>query len=131
MTIGHATTVMTMIPVHDYDRALAFYTDILGLHVTEPLPNMPPLLTTDGGHLVQIYVPNQPASPTHTLATFFVDDIVTTARTLQSKGVAFEPVEIPALNAKTDADGVMSLPSGRAAWFKDSEGNILGIFSAT
>jgi hypothetical protein len=46
---------------------------------------------------------------------------------LRSKGVVFEEVDFGDLG-KT-VDGVISAPdgSGKAAWFKDSEGNILAV----
>jgi hypothetical protein len=43
---------------------------------------------------------------------------------LRDKGVVFEEYDFPGL--KTE-NGVMTAPNGRAAWFKDSEGNILAV----
>jgi len=36
--------------------------------------------------------------------------------------------DMPEAGVKT-VDGVATLPIGTAAWFKDSEGNILGLFA--
>ena len=46
---------------------------------------------------------------------------------LRAKGVAFEDVDLGEMG-KT-VDGVISSPDGamKAAWFKDSEGNILSV----
>jgi quercetin dioxygenase-like cupin family protein len=42
-----------------------------------------------------------------------------------SRGVVFEEYDTPEL---TTVDGILTEPGGdRAAWFKDSEGNVLGL----
>ena len=44
---------------------------------------------------------------------------------LKAKGVKFEDYDFGEIKT---VDGVMALPDGsKAAWFKDSEGNILGL----
>ena len=44
---------------------------------------------------------------------------------LEARGVVFEEYALPGL---VTTDGVLTLPSGaQAAWFKDTEGNILGL----
>jgi predicted enzyme related to lactoylglutathione lyase len=46
---------------------------------------------------------------------------------LRSRGVAFEEYDLPDLGMKTE-DGITAVPElGRAAYFKDSEGNLLGM----
>jgi hypothetical protein len=61
-------------------------------------------------------------SPSSTL-----DDVTAEARALQEKGVALETYDMPGV---TWNDGVAEMGSmGQAAWFKDSEGNILCIDS--
>jgi hypothetical protein len=51
-------------------------------------------------------------------------DIVAEVSLLKSRGVVFEEYNLP--NFKT-IDGIVTAPSGRSAWFKDSEGNMLGL----
>jgi hypothetical protein len=59
----------------------------------------------------------------HTIAQLHVDDVVAETRALQAKGVAFETYDMPGVEWD---DGVASMGAmGQAAWFKDSEGNIL------
>jgi hypothetical protein len=53
-----------------------------------------------------------------------VSDIAGQVVALQARGVRFEEYDYP--NLKT-VDGVADLGYARAAWFKDSEGNLLGI----
>jgi hypothetical protein len=44
---------------------------------------------------------------------------------LRSRGVAFEEYDLPQMKT---ADGIAVVPElGRAAYFKDSEGNLLGM----
>ena len=62
-----------------------------------------------------------------------VDDIETVVSQLRQRGVVFEEVDLPGFRTKNgiaDIDG--NYPSKnargeRAAWFRDSEGNLLGI----
>jgi predicted enzyme related to lactoylglutathione lyase len=59
----------------------------------------------------------------HTIAQFHVDDVVAEARALQAKGVALETYDMPGVEWD---DGIADMGGmGKAAWFKDSEGNIL------
>jgi len=55
---------------------------------------------------------------------FMADDIDTLVSELKSRGVRFEEYNSPSLRT---VDGVADIGYARAAWFKDSEGNLLGI----
>ena len=61
-----------------------------------------------------------------------MDDVDAAVAALRARGVVFEDVDIPGLET-TDgiADIAGNYPSKgsgeRAAWFRDSEGNLLGI----
>jgi hypothetical protein len=62
-----------------------------------------------------------------------VDDLETAVAELRARGVKFEDVDVPGLrtvNGIAEVEG--NYPSTgttgeRAAWFRDSEGNLLGI----
>ena len=59
-------------------------------------------------------------------ATINVDNFDEIIEQLRSKGVTFEDVDFGELGSTVD--GVISAPDGtKAAWFKDSEGNILSV----
>ena len=45
-------------------------------------------------------------------------------RALRDRGVEFEEYDFPGLET---VDGIATVPAGRAAWFRDTEGNILGV----
>ena len=62
-----------------------------------------------------------------------VDDIEATVAELRERGVEFEEVDLPGLRT---VDGIAEVEGNypskggkgeRAAWFRDSEGNMLGI----
>jgi hypothetical protein len=53
-----------------------------------------------------------------------VDDIEAEVAGLRARGVVFEEYNLPGLKT---VDGIANTNAGRAAWFKDSEGNILGL----
>ena len=72
-------------------------------------------------------------SGAHTQMAFAVDDIVSAVRDLKARGVVFEEFDLPGL---TTVDGIAEVggnyPSKGGigelgAWFRDSEGNLLGI----
>jgi hypothetical protein len=44
---------------------------------------------------------------------------------MKARGVVFEEYDYPQLKT---VDSVADLATGRAAWFKDSEGNMIGVF---
>ena len=69
---------------------------------------------------------------TYTKMGFTVDDIVGTVTELLRRGVIFEEVDLPGPKTVDSiaevAGNYPSKGSGeRAAWFRDSEGNMLGI----
>ena len=48
--------------------------------------------------------------------------------TLRTRGVTFEDYEMPAMGLKT-VNGIAEMNGRKRAWFKDSEGNIIGLVS--
>lgn len=73
------------------------------------------------------------ASPgTFTQMAWYVDDVDATVSELRDRGVAFEEVDVPGLKtvdgvAEVDGNYPSEGSGERAAWFRDSEGNMLGI----
>lgn len=130
--MGHSTrlgeaSVHTTLPAQDLDRARAFYWDKLGLE---------PIEETNGGLLYempggsQFFVFETAGKPTgeYTQIGFRIDDLDATAAELQARGVEFEEYGIPGLKS---VRGIVDLPGRRAAWLKDSEGNLLGLVQFT
>jgi catechol 2,3-dioxygenase-like lactoylglutathione lyase family enzyme len=128
------SAVATRLPAQDLDRARAFYAERLGLHPAEE---------REGGLLYRcrsgefaLFQSANAASGSHTQMAFQVDDIDATVAQLRARGVVFEDYETAGL---TTADGIAEVSGNypskggvgeRAAWFKDSEGNLLGIGQA-
>jgi hypothetical protein len=59
-----------------------------------------------------------------TAASWEVEDVEAEVEALKARGVAFEHYELPGTTRKGDIHVAGSLKN---AWFKDPEGNILGI----
>ena len=112
------------IPASDLTRARAFYSEKLGLTPTEEFGGEALTYRTAGGTTFNIYRTDYAGQAGHTIAQCHVDDIETEVRDLNAKGVVFEVYEdMPGV--QWDGE-IASIPDmGRAAWFKDSEGNIL------
>lgn len=122
--------VATRLPAHDLERARAFYRDKLGLEPSEERPGGL-LYRCASGHFALFR--SAGASPgTFTQMAFEVGDLKATVAELRGRGVVFEGVDLPGL---TTVDGIAEVvghyPSRGtgelAAWFRDSEGNVLGI----
>lgn len=116
-----AAGLIVTIPVADLDRARAFYEGVLGLvHVETSEAGV---LCRGGDGRILLYLSSSPA-PGHTLAGFEVDRLEQVIETLLARGVGFEDYDFPGLKT---VDHIAWIGPERAAWFRDSEGNILSI----
>lgn len=120
---AHASAAL---PAADLDRARRFYTETLGL--AEPEEFGDGLMFTSGGDRFMVYRSGGRASGTHTQLGWDVEDVEAEVVDLRSRGVAFEDYDMPGV--KTE-NGIATYPDGKAAWFKDSEGNVLAISQMT
>jgi catechol 2,3-dioxygenase-like lactoylglutathione lyase family enzyme len=122
--------VATRLPAKDLERARRFYSDKLGLEPVEERPGG--LRYRCGGSYFALFESSGSASGSHTQMAWEVDDIETTVAALRARGVVFEEYDSPGLetiNGVADITG--NYPSRgvgeRGAWFRDSEGNLLGL----
>jgi len=115
--------VRAMLPAVDLARARQFYVEKLGLRVIRELPGAI-LMEAGNGTILGIY-PRGATKADHTVAGWEVPNIREAVRALKQAGVVFESYDYPTL--KTDEDHVAVTGPVQAAWFKDTEGNILGI----
>ena len=115
--------VTANIPAADLQRARDFYADKMGLTPKEELPGDVLVYRTAGGTDFQIYRTDYAGQAGHTIAQWHVADIVSEVKDLKGKGVSFEVYDLPG----TTWDGEIASMEGmgRAAWFKDSEGNTM------
>jgi predicted enzyme related to lactoylglutathione lyase len=115
----------------DLVRAKKFYTDVLGLKPRDVSgPTSEGMFTAGDGTMVMIYErPGMPA-PQNTALGFGVpaDKFDSVAADLRANGVTFEEYDLPEIGLKT-VNGIAEFEGIKAAWFKDSEDNIVNIAS--
>jgi catechol 2,3-dioxygenase-like lactoylglutathione lyase family enzyme len=114
----HAT-----LPAVDLERAKHFYSVTLGFRVERENPAAV-MFSSAGGTRFTVFATPNSSRAGHTQAGWEVGDIEREVAELTGRGVVFEEYDFP--NLKT-IDGVAQTGAGRAAWFKDSEGNTLGL----
>jgi catechol 2,3-dioxygenase-like lactoylglutathione lyase family enzyme len=115
---AHAT-----LPCQDRDRAKAWYEEKLGL---TPASEDSGAVTYEGpeGTRFVLFTSGGRASGSHTQLGWRVPDVEAEVSELKGRGVVFEDYDLPGFDKATS---VATLGSTRAAWFKDSEGNLLGL----
>ncbi len=119
------SAVMPTIPASDMDRAKDFYSNKLGLEILKTNDSDGGVMYEAGeGTVLFVYKSAGAGTSQATYASFKVDNIESQMQTLRNKGVVFEEYDMPGL--KTD-NGVVTYGENKAAWFKDSEGNILAL----
>ncbi|WP_028660856.1 VOC family protein [Nocardioides insulae] len=114
--------VIANIPAADLERARRFYADKLDLTAAEENPGGL-LYRTTGGTTFHLYETEHAGKAEHTVAQLSVPDVRSVVDGLLAKGVEFEHFEMPGLSWDGDVARLGEL--GHAAWFKDSEGNVL------
>jgi catechol 2,3-dioxygenase-like lactoylglutathione lyase family enzyme len=117
-------TVTANIPAADLARARAFYADKLGLSPSQEMEGIV-LLYRTAGSAFSVYRTEFAGQSGHTVAQWHVGDVDAEVRDLKSKGVAFEHYDMPGVVWDDDVANIDGM--GKAAWFKDSEDNILCI----
>jgi predicted enzyme related to lactoylglutathione lyase len=113
------------LPAADIERARQFYQDVVGCLVGEG--------EDDGSIKVQVgetwmmVYPSEFAGTNQATAVGFgVDDVSAAVARLRERGVRFEEYDFGEMKT---VDGIIEMPDGRqGAWFKDTEGNIVGLF---
>jgi len=113
----------TTLPVVDLDRARAFWEGTLGFAPFELRPGAA-LYRTGEGSVFALSRGSSAASGATTQMAFSVPDVEAEVAELKERGVVFEEYDFPSL---TTVGGIGRIGSGRAAWFKDPEGNLIGV----
>jgi predicted enzyme related to lactoylglutathione lyase len=116
------------IPAEDLDRAIRFYTEVLGLKKRDVADELVAVFEAGNGSSILMYQRPGRTKAEHTAITFTVDDLDAVVDGLIAKGVRLEQYDMPSI--KTDARGIADQGSHRIAWVKDPEGNILAILAA-
>ena len=130
MTLFENAEVSTRLPAQDLDRARSFYAQKLGLEPVEEREGG--LRYRCGNGYFAVFQSAGRASGDHTQIAFEVDDLESIVAELRRCGVVFEEVDVPGLRT---VDGIADIEGNypskgvgeRGAWFRDSEGNLLGV----
>jgi catechol 2,3-dioxygenase-like lactoylglutathione lyase family enzyme len=115
--------VHTTLPAADLERAKRFYTEKLGLSPENEAPEGIFFLCGSGTRFI-VFPSGGTASGAHTQLSWAVDDIKAEVADLKARGVVFEEYDTPYLKT---VESVATTGAVKAAWFKDSEGNLLGM----
>jgi len=125
--------VATRLPAQDLERARRFYSEKLGLEPSEERPGGVLYEVAEG--VFALFQSAGASTGEFTQMGWDVDDIDATVASLKERGVVFEEVDVPGLKT---VDGIAEVAGNypskgrgeRAAWFRDSEGNLLGLGQA-
>lgn len=115
--------VMAFAVVRDAATARAFYEGTLGLTILAVEPAA--LMLDSGGTVIRLQIGPNHQPEKYTVLGWKVPDIRATASRLADAGVKVERFEWMTIQ---DGTGIATFPNGdMVAWFKDPDGNILGV----
>lgn len=126
--------VSARLPAQDLGRARRFYAERLGLEPAETRPGGLRYQCRSGSF--SIFESAGRPSGQHTQLAWQVDDLDAVVAELRRRGLVFEEVDAPGLrpvNGIVEVSGNYPSAGGggeRAVWFRDSEGNLVGIGQA-
>jgi len=120
-----AAPIRAYIPVSNLQRARKFYEQTVGLEPGEAYGGG--VIYTCGGAEVFMYQTPHAGTSKASQAFWQVDDVEREVADLKARGVVFEDYDMP---GEKSPSGVVTAGGAKAAWFKDSEGNILAIIQS-
>ena len=124
-TILGTSPVNGVLPAMDLARAKRFYADTLGLETEDCVGCDGFLASAGGGTRIQLYHSAATTAPSpYTAARWEVEDLRSAVTELRARGVVFQEYDLPTLKT---VEGIADMRGELAAWFKDSEGNILNL----
>jgi len=111
------------IPAKDVARARRFYEDKVGL---KPKQEIEGGVVYESGKGTACFLYPTPNAGTSKASQAFwqVEDIEREVGELKKRGVKFEEYDTPDIKTR---DGIFTGGGAKAAWFKDTEGNILAV----
>jgi predicted enzyme related to lactoylglutathione lyase len=111
------------IPAKDVPRARRFYEQKLGFKPKQEIAGG--VVYEFGDHTACFLYPTDNAGTSKASQAFWqVDDVEREVAELKSRGVKFEDYDMP---GEKSPSGVVTAGGAKAAWFKDSEDNIMAI----
>jgi predicted enzyme related to lactoylglutathione lyase len=122
--------LVTLTPIRDMNRAIKFYTKSLGGKLKYrgrgAMKDFWASISI-GSNEIWLISPSKREKRTLAYSTFLVKNIKATVKELQGRGVKFQRAE--RMGPETKIDGVIAWETaGGAAFFKDSEGNVLMVW---
>lgn len=117
--------IIAVLPAKDIARARDFYKDVLGLEPSDSMDEENLVYQCGNGTTFLLYKTDNAGTAKNTQMGWGTDNIEGEVEELRGRGVVFEEYDFPGLKT---ANGIASTPVGKAAWFTDSEGNILNLF---
>jgi predicted enzyme related to lactoylglutathione lyase len=110
------------IPAKDVARARAFYEQTLGFRPKQEIAGGV-VYEFAGGTACFLYSTPNAGSSKASQAFWEVQDIESEVADLKRRGITLEKYDLPG----TDSNGITTGGGAKAAWFKDSEGNIMAV----
>ncbi|HEX9226854.1 MAG TPA: VOC family protein [Arthrobacter sp.] len=117
--------ITAVLPAKDIARARTYYRDVLGLEPSDTMDEDNLIYRCGNGTAFLLYRSDFAGTAKNTQIGWGTDNFDAEVEDLRGRGVVFEEYDFPGL--KTE-NGVADTPMGKAAWFLDSEGNILNLF---
>lgn len=118
------SALMAVLPAKDINRAKDFYRDKLGLEPTESIDDENLMYRCGNGTSFLLYQTENAGTAKNTQMGWETGNLERDMEDLRGRGLTFEDYDFPGL--KTE-NGVATGSWGKAAWFLDSEGNILNL----
>jgi catechol 2,3-dioxygenase-like lactoylglutathione lyase family enzyme len=115
--------VQATIPAADIDRAVRWYEEKLGFKPVSRIEGGA-MYRAAGGTGFFLYATPHAGQAPQTVMSFLTPDVEKEVRDLKARGVAFEEYDLPGIKT---VDSIAAMGPTRGAWFKDSEGNIIGL----
>ena len=110
------------IPAKDVGRARKFYEEKIGFKPKEEIAGG---VVYEFGERTACFLYESPNAGTSRASQAFweVEDVEREVAELKARGVKFEKYDLPG----TDERGITTEGGAKAAWFKDTEGNIMAL----
>ena len=125
--------ITAALPAQNLNRAKNFYVGKVGLQALESRfleasDGQVGLSVGDGANRLFVYPAQARSSGEFTQAVIQVTDVRAAVDEMRGRGVKFE--EYDTSETRTENGIALTPDGGKGAWFRDSEGNLVGIVSA-
>jgi predicted enzyme related to lactoylglutathione lyase len=122
--------IVAALPARDLSRAKAFYIEKVGLQAVESdfleaSDGRVGLTVGDGVNQLFVYPAGARSSGVFTQVVIQVTNVRAAVEEMRRRGVEFEEYDTP--ETRTESGIAPTPDGGEGAWFKDSEGNLVGV----